>query len=81
MEDPDGYSTKAYHFHCTQPPPLIGNSRFSTRIKLAQGRGRGEGYLQRKGGEIYSIYIFVCIHIFLFFSVGLLRVNHPLFCI
>ena len=30
-------------------PPLIGKSRFSTKIKLAQGRGRGEGYLQRAG--------------------------------
>ena len=52
MEDPDGYSTKAYHFHCTQPP-LIGGSRFSTEIKLAQRRGRGQGYLEegRGGGR------------------------------
>ena len=32
-------------------PPLIGRSRFSTEIKLAQRRGRGEGYLQRKRGK------------------------------
>ena len=32
-------------------PPLIGKSRFSTEIKLAQRRGRGEGYLQREGGK------------------------------
>ena len=51
MEDPDGYSTKAYHFHCTQPPPLMGKHRFRTKIKLAQRRGRGEGYLQREGGK------------------------------
>ena len=38
-------------------PPMIGRSRFSTEIKLAQGRGRGEGYLQRKGGKMYNIYI------------------------
>ena len=49
MEDPDGYSTKAYHFHCTQPP-LIGRSRFSTEIKLAQRRGRG-GRISTEGGR------------------------------
>ena len=32
-------------------PPVIGKTRFSTKIKLAQGRGRGVGYLQREGGE------------------------------
>ena len=45
-------------------PPMIGRSRFSTEIKLAQGRGRGEGYLQRKGGKMYNIYIYInlCMH-------------------
>ena len=51
MEDPDGYFTKAYHFRCTPTPPLIGRSRFSTKINLAQRKGRGQGYLQRKGGK------------------------------
>ena len=32
-------------------PPLIGRSRFSTEIKLAQRRGSGVGYLQREAGE------------------------------
>ena len=34
-------------------PPLIGRSRFSTEIKLAQRRGRGKGYLEegRGGGR------------------------------
>ena len=52
-------------------PPLIGRNHFSTKIKLAQGRGRGEGYLQREGGEeggkreggregyLHNIYIYV----------------------
>ena len=31
-------------------PPLIGRSRFSTKIKLAQGRGKG-GRISTEGGR------------------------------
>ena len=50
IEDPDG-SHKGLSLPLHPTPPLIGRSRFSTGINLAQGEAQGEGIFRGREGR------------------------------